>query len=71
MNNVIFKLGDKKSKQLVHIPYRDSILTKVLKDSLGGNAKTIIIGTISADEVQICETISTLLFLERAKKVKN
>ena len=54
-----------------HIPYRDSVLTKILKDSLGGNSHTIIIGTISAKSENILDTYSTLSFLEGARKVKN
>ena len=44
----------------VFIPYRDSVLTWLLKDSLGGNSKTIMIATISPAEVNHSETLSTL-----------
>ena len=54
-----------------HIPYRDSKLTHILKDSLGGNAKTSIIATISQLESNIEETISTLNFAQNAKKIVN
>jgi hypothetical protein len=53
------------------IPYRDSKLTLFLKDSLGGNAKTSIIGNISPSDSNNPETISTLNFAICAKKVKN
>ena len=53
------------------IPYRDSKLTHILRDSLGGNAKTSIIATISQLECNIEETISTLNFAQNAKKIKN
>ena len=53
------------------ISYRDSKLTHVLRDSLGGNAKTSIIATISQLEYNLDETISTLTFAQNAKKVKN
>jgi len=47
LSNVISKLVETKIKN-AHVPYRDSVLTKILKDSLGGNSRTIIIGTVSA-----------------------
>ena len=53
------------------IPYRDSKLTHILRDSLGGNAKTSIIATISKLECNLRETISTLNFAQTAKKIKN
>ena len=53
------------------IPYRDSLLTHILRDSLGGNAKTSIIATISKLDNNLDETISTLNFAQNAKKVKN
>ena len=53
------------------IPYRDSKLTHLLKDSLGGNAKTSIIAAISPFDFNKSETISTLIFAQNAKKVKN
>ena len=54
-----------------HIHYRDSKLTHLLKDSLGGNAKTTIIANISPANGNIAETISTLMFAQRAKMIKN
>ena len=54
-----------------HIHYRDSKLTHLLKDSLGGNAKTTIIANISPANGNISETISTLMFAQRAKMIKN
>ena len=53
------------------IPYRNSKLTHLLKDSLGGNAKTSIIATVSPFDSNIGETKSTLAFAQNAKKVKN
>ncbi|KAF4713297.1 hypothetical protein FOZ63_034056 [Perkinsus olseni] len=58
--------GDKK-----HIPYRDSRLTRVLQESLGGNSKTCIILTCSPSLANITETVSTLRFGQRAKAIKN
>ena len=53
------------------VPYRDSKLTHLLKDSLGGNAKTCIIACVSAAEPCVQETLSTLKFAQRAKLIKN
>lgn len=57
-------------KQRNHIPYRDSKLTNLLKDSLGGNSKTFIIATVSCSVLSFQETLSTLNFANRAKMVK-
>jgi kinesin family protein 5 len=65
---VIYSLTDGKS---THIPYRDSKLTRVLKDSIGGNSKTALIITCSPSKVNESETISTLRFGLRTKKIKN
>jgi hypothetical protein len=54
-----------------HIPYRDSKLTLLLKDSLGGNSKTFMIANISSASTQFPETLSTLKFAQRAKQIKN
>ncbi|XP_015767513.1 PREDICTED: kinesin-like protein KIF16B [Acropora digitifera] len=53
------------------IPYRDSVLTWLLKDSLGGNSKTIMIATISPADVNYAETLSTLRYANRAKNIIN
>lgn len=53
-----------------HIPYRDSKLTSLLRDSLGGNSKTFLIATISRNILCFQETLSTLNFANRAKMVK-
>ena len=63
MKNIINKIKP--------IPYRDSKLTHLLRDSLGGNAKTSIIAAISPFDDNISETLSTLLFAQNAKNVKN
>ncbi|KAI0237575.1 Kinesin-like protein KIF16B [Lamellibrachia satsuma] len=55
----------------VFIPYRDSVLTWLLKDSLGGNAKTIMIATISPSSLYYSETVSTLRYANRAKNIIN
>ena len=54
-----------------HIPYRDSALTKLLRDSLGGNAKTLMIATLGPADYNFIESRSTLRYAENAKKIKN
>lgn len=68
LGNVICALTNIKS---THIPYRDSKLTRVLSESLGGNSKTSLIITCSLSANNEAETISTLRFGTRAKAVKN
>lgn len=55
----------------VHVPYRDSKLTRLLRDSLGGKTKTCIIATISPSAQCLEETLSTLDYASRAKSIKN
>lgn len=70
LGNVISKLYDNmKSKNEIHIPYRDSVLTSFLQDTLGGNSKTIMLATISPSNYN--ESLSTLRYAERVKKIKN
>ncbi|XP_062702424.1 kinesin-like protein Klp98A isoform X2 [Aedes albopictus] len=59
------------NKRILYIPYRDSILTWLLKDSLGGNSKTIMIAAISPADVNYSETLSTLRYANRAKNIIN
>ncbi|CAG9324725.1 unnamed protein product [Blepharisma stoltei] len=68
LGQVINALTDGKS---THVPYRDSKLTRVLQDSLGGNAKTSLIITCSPSPYNEDETVSTLRFGIRAKSIKN
>ena len=68
LGNVISSLVDGKSS---HIPYRDSKLTRLLQDSLGGNTKTVMIAAISPADYNYDETISTLRYASRAKSIKN
>ncbi|XP_036816436.1 kinesin-like protein KIF16B isoform X2 [Oncorhynchus mykiss] len=60
-----------KRKKQLFIPYRDSVLTWLLKDSLGGNSKTIMIATLSPADVNYSETLSTLHYANRAKNIFN
>ncbi|XP_034015794.1 kinesin family member 3Cb [Thalassophryne amazonica] len=68
LGNVISALVDGKS---THIPYRDSKLTRLLQDSLGGNAKTVMIATVGPSHENHDESLSTLRYACRAKNIKN
>ncbi|XP_022217263.1 osmotic avoidance abnormal protein 3 isoform X2 [Drosophila obscura] len=68
LGNVISSLVDSKSK---HVPYRDSKLTRLLQDSLGGNTKTLMISCISPADSNYDETLSTLRYASRAKNISN
>ena len=68
LGNVISALVDGVS---THVPYRDSKLTKLLMDSLGGNTKTVMIANVGPADWNYDETISTLRYANRAKSIKN
>ncbi|XP_033752605.1 kinesin-like protein KIF17 isoform X7 [Pecten maximus] len=68
LGNVISALVDAKTK---HIPYRDSKLTRLLQDSLGGNTKTLMVACLSPADNNYEETISTLRYANRAKNIQN
>ena len=63
--------GNKGSNAPGYVNYRESKLTHLLKDSLGGNSKTVIICTLNPNYLAMKDTLSTLKFAERAKKIKN
>lgn len=67
--NCINALGDRNKKGFF-VPYRDSKLTRLLKDSLGGNCKTVMIANICPASSQFEETINTLKYANRAKNIK-
>eukprot|EP00257_Ricinus_communis_P017132 XP_015575504.1 kinesin-like protein KIN-4A isoform X1 [Ricinus communis] len=72
LGNVISALGDeKKRKEGVHVPYRDSKLTRLLQDSLGGNSKTVMIACISPADINAEETLNTLKYANRARNIQN
>ena len=54
-----------------HIPYRESSLTRLLKDSLGGNAKTVMIACVSPADTNCSETVNTLRWADQARKIQN
>ena len=68
LGNVIAALVSDKS---THIPYRDSKLTRLLEDSLGGNTKTVMIAACSPADYNYEETLGTLRYASRAKSIKN
>ncbi|KIJ44279.1 hypothetical protein M422DRAFT_168492, partial [Sphaerobolus stellatus SS14] len=74
LGNVISALGDPsraKSHTNTHIPYRDSKLTRLLQDSLGGNANTLMIACVSPAEWNVGETVNTLKYANRARNIRN
>uniref|UniRef100_A0A8C9Y2P8 Kinesin-like protein n=1 Tax=Sander lucioperca TaxID=283035 RepID=A0A8C9Y2P8_SANLU len=70
LGNVINALADPKSKK-THIPYRDSKLTRLLKDSLGGNCRTVMIANVSPSSKSYDDTHNTLKYANRAKEIKS
>ncbi|XP_008288314.1 kinesin family member 4 [Stegastes partitus] len=70
LGNVISALGDE-SKKNTFVPYRDSKLTRLLQDSLGGNSHTLMIACVSPADSNMEETINTLRYADRARKIKN
>eukprot|EP01018_Ginkgo_biloba_P022477 Gb_12250 [translate_table: standard] len=72
LGNVISALGDeKKRKEGVHVPYRDSKLTRLLQDSLGGNSRTVMIACVSPADINAEETLNTLKYANRARNIQN
>uniref|UniRef100_A0A8C2HMJ6 Kinesin family member 21B n=1 Tax=Cyprinus carpio TaxID=7962 RepID=A0A8C2HMJ6_CYPCA len=70
LGNVISALGDQ-SKKAGHVPYRDSKLTRLLQDSLGGNSRTVMIACVSPSDRDFMETLNTLKYANRARNIKN
>ncbi|KAJ0801308.1 putative plus-end-directed kinesin ATPase [Helianthus annuus] len=71
LGHVIMALVDGANARTRHIPYRDSRLTFLLQDSLGGNSKTMIIANVSPSICSATETLNTLKFAQRAKLIQN
>ncbi|XP_069029455.1 kinesin-like protein KIF28P [Embiotoca jacksoni] len=72
LGNVISALADVAlGRKVVHIPYRDSVLTKLLQSALGGNSRTVMIATLSPADICYEESLSTLRYAERAKRIQN
>ncbi|TDH67182.1 hypothetical protein CCR75_000716 [Bremia lactucae] len=71
LGNVISALGDDKKRGKVHIPYRDSKLTRMLQDSLGGNSRTLMLTCVSPADVNFEETLNALKYANRARNIQN
>jgi hypothetical protein len=74
LGNVINALADEErisKEKKVHVPYRQSKLTRLLQDSLGGNSQTLFIACVSPAENNVSETLSTLHYANRARNIKN
>ncbi|KNC96556.1 uncharacterized protein SPPG_08143 [Spizellomyces punctatus DAOM BR117] len=72
LGNVISALGDDTRKSAhVHVPYRDSKLTRMLQDSLGGNSQTLMLACVSPSDTNYGETVNTLNYANRARNIKN
>ncbi|PVD20791.1 hypothetical protein C0Q70_18952 [Pomacea canaliculata] len=72
LGNVISALAEmSQGKKKIVVPYRDSVLTKLLQNALGGNSKTVMIAALSPADINYDETLSTLRYADRAKKIKN
>ncbi|TPX52562.1 hypothetical protein SeMB42_g01346 [Synchytrium endobioticum] len=70
LGNVISALGDE-TRRASHVPYRDSKLTRLLQDSLGGNSQTMMLACVSPADTNMNETRNTLEYANRAKNIKN
>lgn len=72
LGNVISALTDpSKGTGKKHIPYRDSKLTRILQDSLGGNSNTLMVACVSPAESNFEESLNTLKYASRARRIKN
>jgi kinesin family protein 4/21/27 len=70
--NVISVLGeDNPTNKQRHVPYRESKLTRLLQDSLGGNSHTLMIACVSPADSNMEESLNTLRYADRARKIKN
>ena len=67
LGNVISALGDTTKKKIAHIPYRDSKITRLLKDSLGGNANTVMICCVSPAASNFDESLNALKYANRVR----
>ncbi|XP_074251582.1 kinesin-like protein KIF27 isoform X2 [Saimiri boliviensis] len=70
LGNVISALGDPRRKNS-HIPYRDAKITRLLKDSLGGSAKTVMITCVSPSSSNFDESLNSLKYANRARNIRN
>ena len=71
LGNVISALGDDTKRGKSFVPYRDSKLTRMLQDSLGGNSKTLMICCVSPSSLNFNESVNALRYANRARNIKN
>ena len=71
LSNCIAALTDLNRREWGHIPYRDSKLTRLLQDSLGGNSRTVMFACVSPADSNTDETLSTLKYASRARSIRN
>lgn len=71
LSNCIAALTDVNRREWGHIPYRDSKLTRLLQDSLGGNSRTVMFACVSPADSNTDETLSTLKYASRARSIRN
>jgi hypothetical protein len=76
LGKVVSSLADQSKKQGAaakahHVPYRDSKLTRILRDALGGNCRTILIACVSPADIHVEESINTLRYAERTRSITN
>ena len=71
LGNVISALGDDNKRGKVHVPYRDSKLTRMLQNSLGGNSKTLMICCVSPAQADFVESLNAIRYAHRARNIKN
>jgi Kinesin motor domain len=73
LGNVINALADdeRKSASKIHVPYRQSKLTRLLQDALGGNSQTLFLACVSPADTNANETLSTLRYANRARNIRN
>lgn len=71
LGKVISALSEQANHRRVFIPYRESVLTWLLKESLGGNSKTAMLATVSPAASSVEETLSTLRYAQQARKIVN
>ncbi|CAJ1376240.1 unnamed protein product [Effrenium voratum] len=71
LEQVIVALHERSTGGRAHVPYRNSMMTSVLRDSLGGNCKTVMVGTAAVEDRHLDESISTCRFAQRVASIKN
>eukprot|EP00929_Paragymnodinium_shiwhaense_P076615 TRINITY_DN39414_c0_g1_i1.p1 TRINITY_DN39414_c0_g1~~TRINITY_DN39414_c0_g1_i1.p1 ORF type:complete len:872 (+),score=222.76 TRINITY_DN39414_c0_g1_i1:87-2702(+) len=71
LEQVIVALQERSEGRRAHVPYRNSTMTSVLRDSLGGNCKTVMVGAAAVEDTNIDEAISTCRFAQRVACIKN